>query len=463
MHTGETFKIFQDRNDLAWGQSWKERIDDSIDSVTFLIPIITPSYFRSPACRSEFDRFRDREFKLGNNNLILPIYYLSADELDDSENTDDIGIVLRSRQYQDLRPFRFVALEDLAFVEALAELARDLKQRTLSISKDLAASATVDDDNDKQKVCTEEPARKAAPSLRETLDLAHESESSAVLEAAAILSESFPNYTIYTEEFDEIVGAETFLGDGVSAALFKTMSKRAAFFEDTYVTEIDEFKENLSRISHDESVLNILVDNSGSLRNKMRELVPWLLLISKLLDDHDIKTQIIGFTTRAWKGGLSREKWIEDGKKTDPGRLNDLRYIIYKGIDESWVEASQNFSVMAQEGILKENIDGEALLLGYCDLRKRSADHKFLMIISDGAPVDDSTLSVNQSNYLVQHLQESIRYIDETDVNLGAVGLEYDVSVYYGDRGFSGDTKQAGLNFFYSFSKMIEKVKGTPN
>jgi cobaltochelatase CobT len=144
-------------------------------------------------------------------------------------------------------------------------------------------------------------------------------------------------------------------------------------------------------------------------------------------------TEVAGFTTRAWKGGNSRELWIKDGKRARPGRLNDVRYIIYKSFEQTQQEADTNFGLMLREGLLKENIDGEALLWGYSRLVARSEKRKILIMISDGAPVDDSTLSVNPGNFLEAHCRATINRIRlEETIELYGVGIEFDVSRYYG-------------------------------
>jgi cobaltochelatase CobT len=145
-----------------------------------------------------------------------------------------------------------------------------------------------------------------------------------------------------------------------------------------------------------------------------------------------VKVEILGFTTRAWKGGQSREQWLQSGKPANPGRLNDLRHIIYKPADAPWRRARKNLGLMLREGILKENIDGEALLWAHNRLLPRSEERKILMVISDGAPVDESTVSVNPGNYLERHLRDVIDWIEtRSPVELIAIGIGHDVTRYY--------------------------------
>jgi cobaltochelatase CobT len=155
-------------------------------------------------------------------------------------------------------------------------------------------------------------------------------------------------------------------------------------------------------------------------------------ILARTLERCAVKTEILGFTTRAWKGGQSREKWIADGKPPHPGRLNDLRHIVYKAADEPWRRARKNLGLMMREGLLKENIDGEALMWAHNRIAGRPEQRKILMVISDGAPVDDSTLSVNAGNYLERHLRHVIDDIEnKSDVELTAIGIGHDVTRYY--------------------------------
>ena len=158
-----------------------------------------------------------------------------------------------------------------------------------------------------------------------------------------------------------------------------------------------------------------------------------------------MKTEILGFTTRAWKGGQAREAWLAAGKPAAPGRLNDLRHIIYKAADEPWRRAKRNLGLMMREGLLKENIDGEALTWAHNRLIARPEQRKILMVISDGAPVDDSTLSVNSGNYLEKHLRKVIEEIEErSSVELTAIGIGHDVTRYYRKAVTIVDAEQLG-------------------
>jgi cobaltochelatase CobT len=155
-------------------------------------------------------------------------------------------------------------------------------------------------------------------------------------------------------------------------------------------------------------------------------------ILARTLERCGVKVEVLGFTTRAWKGGQSRERWISQGKPAHPGRLNDLRHIVYKSADMPWRRAKRNLGLMMREGLLKENIDGEALIWAHSRLMARPEARRILMVISDGAPVDDSTLSVNAGNYLDQHLRRAIAEIEgKSSIELSAIGIGHDVTRYY--------------------------------
>jgi len=182
-----------------------------------------------------------------------------------------------------------------------------------------------------------------------------------------------------------------------------------------------------------DTVVTLLLDNSGSMRGRPITVAATCAdILARTLERCGVAVEILGFTTRAWKGGQSREKWLKDGKPPNPGRLNDLRHIIYKSADAPWRRARRNLGLMMREGLLKENIDGEALLWAHSRLIGRPEQRRILMMISDGAPVDDSTLSVNPGNYLERHLRAVIDLIEtRSPVELIAIGIGHDVTRYY--------------------------------
>jgi cobaltochelatase CobT len=182
-----------------------------------------------------------------------------------------------------------------------------------------------------------------------------------------------------------------------------------------------------------DTVVTLLIDNSGSMRGRPITVAAMCGdILARTLERCAVKVEVLGFTTRAWKGGQSRERWVQDGKPRNPGRLNDLRHIIYKSADAPWRRSRKNLGLMLREGLLKENIDGEALVWAYRRLLARTEHRRILMVISDGAPVDDSTLSVNPGNYLERHLRQAIHDIETRGaVELVAIGIGHDVTRYY--------------------------------
>jgi len=182
-----------------------------------------------------------------------------------------------------------------------------------------------------------------------------------------------------------------------------------------------------------DSLVTILIDNSGSMRGKPISVAAICAdILSRTLERCSVKVEILGFTTKHWKGGQSRQKWIDNQKPLFPGRLNDLRHIVYKSADTPWRQSKNNIGLMLKEGLLKENIDGEALRWAYNKILKRKEERKILMVISDGAPVDDSTLSTNTSDYLESDLKEVVKWIEKnSSVELLAIGIGHDVTRYY--------------------------------
>ena len=278
-------------------------------------------------------------------------------------------------------------------------------------------------------------------------------------------------YKIYTNLFDEIVNAtelceneelfrlrktldkqlETLQG-AVSRLANKLQRKLQARQNRTWEFDLEEgmldaaklarvVTQPLSPLSYKiekemnfkDTIVTLLIDNSGSMRGRPITIAAISAdILARTLERCGVKVEILGFTTKAWKGGQSREKWINEGKQNHPGRLNDLRHIIYKAADAPWRRSKNSLGLMLREGILKENIDGEALIWAHERLLGRHEDRKIIMVISDGAPVDDTTLSTNSGNYLEQHLKGVISYIEnKSPVELIAIGIGHDVTRYY--------------------------------
>ena len=279
------------------------------------------------------------------------------------------------------------------------------------------------------------------------------------------------SYKTYTEEFDEIIKAEDLenseelirlrknldqqllqLKNFISKLANKLQRKLLAKQNRSWNFDLEEGlldTSKLPRIIMDpfnslsfkkekdiefrDTLVTILIDNSGSMRGKPISVAAICAdILSRTLERCAVKVEILGFTTKHWKGGLSREKWMKNDKPTLPGRLNDLRHIIYKSADTQWRQAKNNMGLMLKEGLLKENIDGEALKWAYNKMNKRKEDRKILMVISDGAPVDDSTLSTNSSDFLESNLKKTVKWIEnKSNIELLAIGIGHDVTRYY--------------------------------
>ena len=278
-------------------------------------------------------------------------------------------------------------------------------------------------------------------------------------------------YKTYTEEFDEIIKAEELenteelarlrknldqqllqLKNFISKLANKLQRKLLAKQNRSWNFDLEEGLLDTSKlprvimdpfnslsfkkekdIEFKDTLVTILIDNSGSMRGKPISVAAICAdILSRTLERCLVKVEILGFTTKHWKGGSSREKWMKNDKPNLPGRLNDLRHIIYKSADTQWRQAKNNMGLMLKEGLLKENIDGEALKWAFNKMNKRKEDRKILMVISDGAPVDDSTLSTNTSDYLETNLKNTVKWIEnKSNIELLAIGIGHDVTRYY--------------------------------
>ena len=209
-----------------------------------------------------------------------------------------------------------------------------------------------------------------------------------------------------------------------------------------------------------DTVVTLLIDNSGSMRGRPISVAAICAdILSRTLERCSVKVEVLGFTTKNWKGGKSREKWNLENKPKNPGRLNDLRHIVYKSADKPWRQSKKNLGLMLKEGLLKENIDGEALLWAFKRISARKEERKILMIISDGAPVDDSTLSVNSGDYLEKHLKQTVKWIEEnSNIEILAVGIGHDVTRYYQRAVKIADVQELGDVMINQLTKLfIEK------
>ncbi|MEP0339421.1 MAG: cobaltochelatase subunit CobT [Alphaproteobacteria bacterium] len=208
-----------------------------------------------------------------------------------------------------------------------------------------------------------------------------------------------------------------------------------------------------------DTVVGLLIDNSGSMRGRPITVAAMSAdILARTLERCGVKVEIMGFTTRSWKGGQSREDWVEKGKPKNPGRLNDLRHIVYKAADMPWRRARRNLGLMLREGLLKENIDGEALMWAHNRLLGRPEQRRILMVISDGAPVDDATLSANPGNYLEKHLRDVISFIEnKSDVELTAIGIGHDVTRYYRRAVTIVDAEELGGTMMANLAELFDE------
>jgi len=208
-----------------------------------------------------------------------------------------------------------------------------------------------------------------------------------------------------------------------------------------------------------DTIVTLLIDNSGSMRGRPISVAAICAdILSRTLERCSVKVEILGFTTKNWKGGKSREKWNSENKPKNPGRLNDLRHIVYKSADQPWRQSKKNLGLMLKEGLLKENIDGEALLWAFKRISARKEERKILMIISDGAPVDDSTLSVNSGDYLEKHLKQTVKWIEEgSNIEILAVGIGHDVTRYYKKAIKIADVQELGDVMINQLTKLFSE------
>ena len=307
------------------------------------------------------------------------------------------------------------------------------------------------------------------------------------------------NYKIFTNQFDEIAKAETLESAEEILILRNNLDQQLVSFQDLITKLANKLqrqllaKQNrswefdleeglldsskLPRVIMDpyhslsfkkekdldfkDTVVTLLIDNSGSMRGRPITIAALCAdILSRTLERCSVKVEILGFTTKNWKGGKSRELWNNNNKPKKPGRLNDLRHIIYKNADTHWRQSKKNLGLMLKEGLLKENIDGEAISWAFNRIKKRKEVRKILMVISDGAPVDDSTLSVNSGDYLEKHLKKIVKFIEnKTDIEILAIGIGHDVSRYYNKAIKITDVQELGDVMISQLSSLFENKK----
>ena len=307
------------------------------------------------------------------------------------------------------------------------------------------------------------------------------------------------DYKIFTTQYDEITKAENLENADDAIKLRKTLDQQLVGFQDiitklanklqrqllakqnrTWEFDLEEGlldSSKLPRIIMDpynslsfkkekdldfkDTIVTLLIDNSGSMRGRPITIAAICAdILSRTLERCSVKVEILGFTTKNWKGGQSRELWNKSSKPKAPGRLNDLRHIVYKAADTHWRQAKNNLGLMLKEGLLKENIDGEAISWAYNRIKKRKEERKILMVISDGAPVDDSTLSVNSGDFLEKHLKKMVKFIEnKTEIEVLAIGIGHDVSRYYDKAIKITDVNELGDVMISQLSSLFDTKK----
>ena len=307
------------------------------------------------------------------------------------------------------------------------------------------------------------------------------------------------DYKIFTNKFDEIAKAENLETKEEVTKLRKSLDQQLINFQDLITKLANKLqrqllaKQNrawdfdleeglldsskLPRIILDpfnslsfkkekdldfkDTVVTLLIDNSGSMRGRPITIAAICAdILSRTLERCSVKVEILGFTTKNWKGGKSREEWNKNNKPKNPGRLNDLRHIIYKSADTQWRQSKKNLGLMLKEGLLKENIDGEAISWAFSRLKKRKEERKILMVISDGAPVDDSTLSVNSGDFLEKNLKKIVQFIEnKSEIEILAIGIGHDVSRYYKKAIKITDVQELGDVMIGQLSGLFENKK----
>ncbi len=306
-------------------------------------------------------------------------------------------------------------------------------------------------------------------------------------------------YKVFTTEFDEVAKAESLETAEEILKLRKNLDQQLTSFQDLITKLANKLqrqlmaKQNrswefdleeglldsskLPRIIIDpynslsfkkekdldfkDTIVTLLIDNSGSMRGRPITIAAICAdILSRTLERCSVKVEILGFTTKNWKGGKSRQEWNRLGKNKNPGRLNDLRHIIYKGADSHWRQSKKNLGLMLKEGLLKENIDGEAITWAFNRLKKRKEERKILMVISDGAPVDDSTLSVNSGDFLEKNLKKIVKFIEnKSEVEILAIGIGHDVSRYYQKAIKISDVQELGDVMIDQLSGLFENKR----
>ncbi len=364
-------------------------------------------------------------------------------------------------------------IEDKEHSEDREESDKNLKNQESQERKDKADGQLAEKEQDQEFSIDIKPpdAKDMSGEDEERLEEIEEAGEKTNLKPKTIFSKNSKKYRVYTDQFDEVVKAENLeskeelerlratldqqllqLKSFVSKLANKLQRKLLAKQNRSWDFDLEEGVLDTSKLTRviidplnslsfkkeketdfKDTLVTILIDNSGSMRGKPISVAAVCAdILARTLERCSVKVEVLGFTTKHWKGGSSREKWINSGKPKLPGRLNDLRHIVYKSADTPWRQSKNNIGLMLKEGLLKENIDGEALRWTFNKMKKRKEERKILMVISDGAPVDDSTLSTNANDYLENDLKNTVNSIERlSGVELLAIGIGHDVTRYY--------------------------------
>ena len=416
----------------------------------------------------------------------------------------------KSLNYNDQTKFNHLISDLLNSLELGEEATDELNESSEDNKNDSNQNNEQKDDQKKKQSSQDKQIEATLPDFQlqgdemksENLDAQNEEfQDSPNRRATKNLKGNDQNYKVFTTKFDEIVKAndleneielsrlrknldqqQQHLKNFISKLANKLQRKLLALQNRSWKFDLDEGildTSKLSRVIVDplnslsfkkekdtkfkDTVVTLLIDNSGSMRGKPITVAAICAdILAKTLERCSVKVEILGFTTKNWKGGKSREEWTAQNKPMNPGRLNDLRHIIYKSADVNWRQAKNNLGLMLKEGILKENIDGEALNWAYKRLTTRKEERKILLVISDGAPVDDSTLSANFSNYLENNLRKTIKNIEnDTKIELLAIGIGHDVSRYYAKAIKISDVNDLGDTIVNQLSDLFTSEKIT--
>ena len=447
----------------------------------------------------------EKFFKLNLNKLSLQILSQWRNDFDKNFK-DHLSYLEKNLEYQDKYNSKFSQLlEKMGLFENTKGQESNQKQDHQNTASNERGDKN-DDEENKESAQQESDHQISAETdyevnqFRMEEDSEQTDESGESLERVAQkinLNKKNIEYKIFTSKFDEIAKAENLEKQEEILRLRKNLDQQLINFQDLITKLANKLQRQLLAIQNrsweydleeglldsskltriiidpqnslsfkkekdfefKDTIVTLLIDNSGSMRGRPITIAALCAdILSRTLERCNVKVEILGFTTKNWKGGASREDWNKKGKPQYPGRLNDLRHIIYKSADSNWRQSRKNIGLMLKEGLLKENIDGEAILWAFNRLKRRKEERKILMVISDGAPVDDSTLSVNSGDFLEKHLKKVVKTIqDNEDFEILAIGIGHDVSRYYKKAIKITDVQELGDVMIKQLSQLFEK------